>query len=215
MIKKINDHGAWIEHYTTGLYKGYNPDIIRFIADFIFTPGTDTNSTCRLFDSGYCYHFAVILKDIFEDGEIKIAFPLGHIVYMDHAGFAYDINGPFEPSLYDDVKCFIPVQFLGPALVDFTHSTKSGFTITDFHMPKDFHEWAKDNMMTDIYAMTKIFIMMPKDSIDYYKDTMPKVVYAYWENNKEKIENEYLESLEEEEYINVKDIGAYIPTLGN
>lgn len=214
-MKEISDHEKWIEHYTTGLYEGYNPDIVRFIAEILFKPGTNPESTTNLFESGYCYHFAVILKDIFKDGEIMLAFPLGHIVYMDSAGFAYDISGPYEPSLHD-IEYFIPVSFLGSAaLVDFTHSTKSGFTITDFHMPKDFHEWAKDNMMTDMYAMTKIFIMMPKDGINYYKDTMPQVVYSYWKNSKEKIEDEYFESLEEDEYIDINDIGIVIPTLDN
>lgn len=44
--------------------------------------------------------------------------------------------------------------------------------------------------MSDIYAVTKIYIDMPKENVDYSK-TITDNVYSYWMENKEELQEKY------------------------
>ena len=60
----------------------------------------DVGTIETLFDSGYCYHFALILKQVFPSGRIYLAWPCAHIVFGINGKY-YDINGEytkFEPG---------------------------------------------------------------------------------------------------------------------
>ena len=69
---------------------------------------------------GYCYYFATILKAAFGRGTICWAAPLGHIVWKDTDGKAYDVEGRFIEAEHD---CYylIPEGYLGDHINDFKH----------------------------------------------------------------------------------------------
>ena len=52
------------------------------------------------FANGFCYHFALMLKGLFNRGEIVWAAPFGHIMWKDVDGVSYDIYGAYG-SEYD------------------------------------------------------------------------------------------------------------------
>lgn len=60
--------------YLEKRYPNADPEVLQFIDDFVTHESTlsDDESTIiqRLFSNGYCYHFAIILKNIFNRGEI-------------------------------------------------------------------------------------------------------------------------------------------------
>lgn len=63
--------------------------VLSFIDDF----REDDKSIRQKFCAGYCYYFAVMLKDAFHRGEICWCAPLGHICWVDDNGVPYDIDG--------------------------------------------------------------------------------------------------------------------------
>lgn len=77
-----------------------NPKVENFIQNFVTLFGQfqqeeiDTVST--VFSRGFCYYFAIILKDAFDSkGEICMTVDNRHIVWvLDNV--AYDINGVFQ-----------------------------------------------------------------------------------------------------------------------
>lgn len=70
------------------------------------------------YKNGYCWHFAHMLKDTFERGEVCWAAPRPHTVWVDTDGTPYDIEGHF----YDDsVAYFIPEKYLGKFKNCFKH----------------------------------------------------------------------------------------------
>lgn len=91
-------------------------EVEEFIDDFV-NKGDYPDVIEKQFADGYCYHFAIILKNIFNRGEIVWAAPYGHIMWKDIDGVPYDIYGKFG-SEYDYL---IPISFLGEDLKDFTH----------------------------------------------------------------------------------------------
>ena len=71
----------------------------------------------RLFNDGYCYHFAAILKATFRRGEICVAYPFGHIVWVDTDGTPYDVYGINS----SECEHYIPEKFLGDHIYNFIH----------------------------------------------------------------------------------------------
>lgn len=64
-------------------------DVISFIEGFL----GDHEIIWQTFTAGYCYYFAVMLKDAFQRGEIRWCAPYGHICWVDDNGVPYDISG--------------------------------------------------------------------------------------------------------------------------
>lgn len=71
----------------------------------------------KLFRMGYCWHFAKMLQTTFNRGTVCVAFPLGHFVWLDSDGTAYDIDG-FDISEH---YYYIPEEYLGDELINFKH----------------------------------------------------------------------------------------------
>lgn len=101
----------------------YHPKADRRILQFIetFRRGVgsepDNQEIIRtLFRAGYCYYFAIMLKDAFPEGEICWAAPFGHIVFV-HNGSPYDIEGVY----CGEAENFIPIRYMGEAINDFRH----------------------------------------------------------------------------------------------
>lgn len=91
--------------------------VLQFIAQFIAWHPDDCNDILhKQFASGYCFYFAHILKIAFGRGNIRLAAPYGHIVWVDDNGTAYDIDG-----VYVEHDVLIPVEVLGEGIEDFMH----------------------------------------------------------------------------------------------
>ena len=71
----------------------------------------------KLFANGFCYHFALMLKGLFNRGEIVWAAPFGHIMWKDVDGVPYDIYGAYG----SEYEYLIPIKYLGDDIKDFTH----------------------------------------------------------------------------------------------
>lgn len=106
-----------------------NSQVLEFINKFI-TKQKDIKSReviYNQFRNGYCYYFAIILKNAFNRGEICIAYPFGHIVWIDD-GIPYDIGGVYDGESTE----FIPISYLGNLIEDFMHVPgKNHFASTD------------------------------------------------------------------------------------
>lgn len=64
----------------------------------IFKKGFNEEELVKTFTQGNCYHFAVILKDIYPDGVIEYDYVNGHFIF-NYEGKYYDITG--EVSVMD------------------------------------------------------------------------------------------------------------------
>ncbi len=101
----------WVEHYLKR-YPGSNPKVLGFIFDIVNHQLTVEGSEAieTLFSSGYCYHFAVILKNLF-GGEIMWHKYHGHIVwYESDTQICYDVHGVFIDYTEQDI---VPISILG------------------------------------------------------------------------------------------------------
>lgn len=101
----------------------YHPKANYRILQFIetFRRGAGSNPANQeiirtLFRAGYCYYFAIMLKDAFPEGEICWAAPFGHIVFV-YNDIPYDIEGVYCGEAED----FIPIRYMGETINDFRH----------------------------------------------------------------------------------------------
>lgn len=137
-MKTEEDFNAWMS-----LAKKWHPeadkDVLQFIYDFNnmqYNPSDEKKSAIIIegiynqFANGYCYYFASMLKTAFNRGEICIAAPLGHIVWVDENNVPYDICGCNE----SECDYYIPVFMLGDMIKDFKH------------IPNDEHNTTKDEI---------------------------------------------------------------------
>lgn len=92
-------------------------DVLEFIEDFkAHAAPYAPDAIEKIFTSGYCYYFAVILQTAFKRGEIMLAAPYGHIVWRDEDKTCYDISGVYSEHLFE-----ISINALGDGLEDFLH----------------------------------------------------------------------------------------------
>lgn len=73
-----------------------------------------------MFRSGYCFHFASMIKAAFSRGKIVWCAPFGHIAFEDLDGKHYDIEGCCDKD--NEFFYFIPEEYLGATLQDFMHT---------------------------------------------------------------------------------------------
>lgn len=108
-------------------------EVEKFINNFMTAYGTNEIKLEVLratFRSGYCWHFAHMLKDTFNRGIIVWAAPFGHICWQDIDGKNYDVEGEYEGEAF----YFIPETFtevICPgSMFDFKHIPDKSFNIT-------------------------------------------------------------------------------------
>ena len=77
-----------------------NPEVAQFIDQFLTLFNTlDENgidTVAKVFSQGYCYYFAIMLKEAFNRGEVCMTIDHTHVVWVDDDNVAYDINGIFN-----------------------------------------------------------------------------------------------------------------------
>lgn len=92
--------------------------VIGFINDFLDYQGEAEAAQVLQdqFRTGYCYHFALMLKGIFDRGQVVWLAPYEQIGWQDDDGVVYTVGG-----VYQDDGEPIPVSWLGDAIKDFAH----------------------------------------------------------------------------------------------
>lgn len=88
------------------------PDVMDFIKNF----NKMSNDLRAVFMNGYCYHFALILSDMF-NGEILWHKGYGHIVCRID-DLCYDIEGACDDYTPDD---YVPISILKESIESFKH----------------------------------------------------------------------------------------------
>lgn len=120
-----------------------NKQVLRFIKNFN-TYMVDTEKEYevirRIFRTGYCWHFAHLLKTTFGRGEVCWAAPFGHFIWLDNE-IPYDIEGVY----YGESLYFIPESYLGDTLRDFLHIPDIAHNTTAEEIMGIIHRYEKDN----------------------------------------------------------------------
>lgn len=143
-------------------------DVERFIRNFV-----KSEEVFNLFASGYCYHFAHILKAAFGRGEVCWVVGRAHIVWVDEDGCAYDVGG-----LYVDYSELRPAEYLGKLIVDFIHNGDR-YICRD----EDFHTWCNSMDSNDMFEITRIWLNIPKELLKMYDDMgfdAEEAALRYW-----------------------------------
>ena len=102
--------------------------IDEFIYEFLYKQNREEIAEIirKQFRSGYCWHFANILRDTFHRGELIWTAPFGHIVWYDNiTDKYYDIEGEYDPKK-TDVLYMIPISYLGEHIREFMHIPNDG-----------------------------------------------------------------------------------------
>ena len=104
-------------------YPQASRDVLEFIANILYHGAPEielkdsAESIRSTFRAGYCYYFALMLKDAFNRGCICWAAPFSHIVWMDISSIPYDIEGVYS----GEAEYFIPISYLKEELWSFKH----------------------------------------------------------------------------------------------
>jgi hypothetical protein len=116
--------------------------VLLFIADFLYFAGKDSEAIYNQFANGYCYYFAVALKAAFNNrGEICWAAPLGHIVWRDDNGVAYDIGGVNA----SDCDYYIPISYISPdGIKDLKRIPYEGFNASKEYIRSAINKYKAD-----------------------------------------------------------------------
>lgn len=112
----------------------------KHVLSFIDGFREDDKSIRQKFCAGYCYYFAVMLKDAFHRGEICWCAPFGHISWVDDNGVPYDIGGVCN----SDCDFFIPVRYIREGIEDFRHVPGRGFNASREYIQNAIQTFCKD-----------------------------------------------------------------------
>lgn len=121
--------------------------LMRFIFD-VWTHGgvgEDASEIIRkLFHDGYCYYFALMLRDAFPGGFMSWTKPFGHIVYV-YDDVPYDIEG-----VYFGEGDTVDYNALGDTLEAFRHRGR------DDELDNEMEEFAESKGMTKEELITEV-----------------------------------------------------------
>lgn len=128
-------------------YPGADSQVLEFIIKFYHLAlplNADYVEYCeyirRHYRAGYCYYFALILKDAFNRGELCWAAPFSHIVWKDTNDIAYDIEGVHD----SECKYYIPIEYLGEAVDSFKHVPGRDFIADEDFIDSVIKKYEKD-----------------------------------------------------------------------
>lgn len=111
-------------------------EVLTFIDDFL----ENSDIIWKKFRAGYCYYFAVMLKDAFQRGEICWCAPYGHICWLDDNGVPYDIEGVCD----SECDFYIPVSYISEGLADFKHVPRKEFDASKEYIENAIQKFCKD-----------------------------------------------------------------------
>lgn len=147
----------WFEEQSARAKKsGYTIDesVMRFIFDVWTHGGVGEHSSeviRQLFHDGYCYYFALILKDAFPGGYMAWAKPYGHICYI-YNDIPYDIEG-----VYFGEGETVDYHELGDTMEGYRHRGK------DDELRHKMEEFAEEHGIDfDVLCQT-IYDLVPED----------------------------------------------------
>ena len=110
------------------------------ITDYHYPNSQKQDAIYELFSSGYCYYFALMLKDAFQHGEVCWCAPYGHICWVDDNGHPYDIYGTCD----SECDYFIPVSHIQDGLADFKHVPGEIFNASKEYIQEAIKRFEKD-----------------------------------------------------------------------
>lgn len=124
-------------------------EVLQFIDNFVrhaTSSYDDMEVLRRTFRSGYCYHFACMLKCTFMRGEVCWAAPFGHIVWEDEDGEVYDVEGVYR----GEAQYIIPIRYIEDHLCDFTRASTTGASegVTKEYIEGAIRRYLDDNTST-------------------------------------------------------------------
>lgn len=165
-------------------------EILEFIENFRCGLGQFTKKESgiiqQLFENGFCYYFAKILKDAFPGGELCIPWPIGHFVYKYNDKY-WDISGEYIPKQHDYVymiplncEYFIDDCFIRHIEKTFMHN---GYSKNEHVFCKNLTQKAKDSNhtiinTTDIILRDYEFMIVP--IVKYYDE---EIVSFFFDND--------------------------------
>lgn len=108
----------WLQTHPTA-----DKEVLNFICAILYKKSSIYIKNCKtmeynpysgdaiynLFACGYCYYFALMLKDAFNRGEIMWHKGFSHIVWQDVNGICYEIGGVFYDYNEEDI---VPISTL-------------------------------------------------------------------------------------------------------
>lgn len=134
-----------MNNYLIQKYPNADDTVLAFIEDFTTLQGifddTKASTVQTLFSNGYCYHFALILKNIFERGEICWCAPYGHICWVDDNKVPYDIYGICD----SECDYYIPVSYISKGLDDFKHIKGKIYNASQEYIDNAIEKYKEDN----------------------------------------------------------------------
>ena len=113
-----------------------NKDVLLFINKFL----NNSDDIWKTFTSGYCYYFAVILKEAFQRGDICWCAPFGHICWLDENGVPYDIGGVCD----SECDFYIPVRYIQKGLDDIKHVPNKAYNAPEEYIEKAIQAFWQD-----------------------------------------------------------------------
>lgn len=131
--------------YAPGNSMSFPKGKLRIKTLFLFIEGFlgDHEIIWQTFTAGYCYYFAVMLKDAFQRGRDLLCAPYGHICWVDDNGVPYDISGVCD----SECDFYIPVRYIPEGIADFKHIPHKAFNAS-----KEYIETAIQTFCRDVIA---------------------------------------------------------------
>lgn len=132
------------------IWKFQHPDrdkadekVLAFINNFACYHHADLmkqSAVCELFSSGYCFYFAVMLREAFQRGDVCWCAPYGHICWVDDNGHPYDIYGTCD----SESTYYIPVSYIKDGLADFKHIPGEAFDASEEYIQDAIQRFERD-----------------------------------------------------------------------
>lgn len=116
-----------------------DPKVIEFIDEFKQHTNGGEEILVNLFTTGYCWHFAHLLKTTFRgEGEVCWCAPYAHFVWV-YKDVPYDING----VTLSEADYFIPEHYLCSTLLDFIHRPGEDYDVSQEDISSIIERYAK------------------------------------------------------------------------
>ena len=197
----------FIKWNTTGINKGADKDIIKFIADICWVNNTTRDKSLHSHYFKHPEYLAQLLETRVADltGIIVWERNTGNLFYMDNNGFIYCINGIYDKIDIDtwtpceinskDYASIIQLEFMSQPLkgyrdlkIDVYLDNHNRYTYgTDFKVWCQYY-FSDRNIIDCMFSIYSHIRLKPGQ----YKDRIPDIVINYWHKYRHKC-MDYLE----------------------